>query len=137
MRDQALRLASKSEFAKAWVNSGRLSVPCVYPANDDAPELPAAARPGAVAVDAPQGSGWLIDGLGREFKVLGIGTCPPCVEGAIPLRVDTGEFVRERYLGSEASAVYLVRPDQVVAARWIRPSPGAVGSSLLRALGRV
>ncbi|MGB8623442.1 MAG: FAD-dependent monooxygenase, partial [Paracoccaceae bacterium] len=49
-RDQVLALADKLPFARSWVNSGRLSVPCVYPsAGADDPRLPAVSRPGAVA----------------------------------------------------------------------------------------
>ena len=121
MRDQMLKLAVIEPFARAWVNSGRQSVPCVYeglPGADD-PQLPSATRPGAVAADAPQNSGWLIDKLGKRVVVLGIGREPPAVDGTKALRVDVNEHVRSRYLGNMPSATYLVRPDQVIAARWL------------------
>lgn len=119
-RDQLLRLADRAEFARAWVNSGRLSVPCVYPAlGDDDDRLPPVTRPGSVAADAPQPDGWLIDMIGTKVYVLGIGTKAPVVPGAIALDLEINEAVRLRYLGSEKSAVYLIRPDQVVAARWV------------------
>ena len=121
MRDQMLRLAATSGFARAWVNSGRLSVPCVYPSSgDDDQSLPAVSRPGAVAPDAPQGKGWLIDRLGGRLTVMGVGCAVPEIAGAETLAVEMNGFVRTRYLGDAAAAVYLVRPDQVVAARWTK-----------------
>ena len=121
MRDQMLRLASTSPFARAWVNSGRLSVPCVYPSSgDDDPSLPAVSRPGAVAPDAPQGEGWLIDRLGGRMTLMGVGRAVPEIAGAEALAVEMNGLVRSRYLGDAAAAVYLVRPDQVVAARWTK-----------------
>ena len=46
-RDQVLRLAARAPFARPMVNSGRLSVPCVYPcAGPRRPEPAAALAPG-------------------------------------------------------------------------------------------
>ncbi len=118
-RNALLHLAAISSRARPWVNSGRLSVPCVYLLDSaDDPDLPAVTRPGSVAMDAPQESGWLIDMLGSVPILLGVGCDPPEIIGAKSVRLKMNEFVRERYLGSQRSAVYLVRPDQVVQARW-------------------
>ena len=126
-RNQLLKLATDYPFARSWINSGRLSVPSVYPAPDSCEGiLPPATRPGAVAADAPQKSGWLMDQLGRQAILLTIGRAakPP---GTIrTLHVDMNPLVRERYLGNQSSAVYLVRPDQVIAARWTDPSSIAI-----------
>ena len=119
LRDQVLRLASAAEYARPWVNSGRLSVPCVYQiSGPDSPQLPNVSCPGSVAPDAPVGDEWLIDRLGRVPCVVGVGCEPPAIPGTRALNVQINDFVRERYLGSERDAVYLVRPDQVIAARW-------------------
>ena len=127
MRDQVLRLASKSEFARAWVNSGRLSVPCVYPsAGPDDPALPDVSQPGAVAPDAPQGQGWLLDLLGGAPAVLGAGRPAPEFAGCRSFELEANEFIRARYLGDAGEAVYLVRPDQVVAARWTNSDPDGI-----------
>ncbi|MCY3879719.1 MAG: FAD-dependent monooxygenase [Rhodobacteraceae bacterium] len=127
MRDQLLRLATHSEFARAWVNSGRLSVPCIYEsAGADDAGLPAQSRPGAVAPDAPQGKGWLIDQLGVQPAVMGIGCEPPAIPGARAFRIEVNESVRSRYLGARDRAVYLVRPDQVIAARWAKHLPAGI-----------
>jgi 3-(3-hydroxy-phenyl)propionate hydroxylase len=118
-RDQVLALAAKAPFARGWVNSGRLSVPCTYPCNGpDDPGFPASARPGSVAPDAPLDNGWLLNRLGGRMVVLGVGCEAPAVEGAEALSIPATEIIRARYLGAEDHAVYLLRPDQVVAARW-------------------
>ncbi|MDE0531863.1 MAG: FAD-dependent monooxygenase [Albidovulum sp.] len=130
-RNALLKLAAMSSRVRPWVNSGRLSVPCVYSSEAaDDPDLPEFARPGAVALDAPQKSGWLIDRLGKTPVVLGVGCNPPRIEGAMSLTVDMNEFIRKRYLGSQRKAIYLVRPDQVVHARWKNPSRSDIQRSL-------
>jgi 3-(3-hydroxy-phenyl)propionate hydroxylase len=131
-RDAVLDLAGRADFARPMVNSGRLSRPCTYPMPDapDVAGLPAAARPGAVAPDAPLGNGWLSEALGRGFVLLGCGVDVPQVPGTTSLRVDAGAEVRARYLGDAAGAVYLVRPDQVVAARWLAPTEPEVAAAL-------
>lgn len=42
-----------------------------------------------------------------------------------------------RYLGDARRAVYLMRPDQHVAARWLVFDGGAVGAAVARATGQV
>lgn len=119
-RDQVLALARKAPFARGWVNSGRLSTPCVYATSaPDQPTLPAVSRPGSVAPDAPQGHGWLLDALGRDVVLMAVGCAPPAGLDLPLVTPRMNEMVRARYLGDEARALYLVRPDQVIAARWI------------------
>ena len=118
-RDQVLALAAKAPFARSWVNSGRLSVPCVYPLDaPDDPGLPKTSRPGAVAPDAPLGDGWLLNALGGRMVLLSFGCETAPIEGADLLTPDLTETIRKRYLGRAERAVYLIRPDQVIAARW-------------------
>ncbi|MGL4281574.1 MAG: FAD-dependent monooxygenase, partial [Albidovulum sp.] len=127
-RDATLALAGHAEFARPMVNSGRLSVPCVYPLPDapDVAGMPGGSRPGAVAPDAPVGGGWLLSGLGGEMVVLAIGQ--PAPEG-LGLRVQSVEVtpeVKARYLGDRDRGLYLIRPDQIVAARWDQAEAGAI-----------
>ncbi len=147
-RDAVLDLSEGLDFARPLVNSGRLSVPCVYdgsPLNGpDAADLPVRARPGTPAADAPLQKGWLIDRLGGRFQLLAIGVDTPDgfeVDG-LPvetLRLDVGEppsaALRERYLGERSSAVYLMRPDQHVAARWLAFDEHAVRAAIRTAIG--
>lgn len=78
--------------------------------------------------------GWLIDQLGNDFKVLAV-NCDITVEGLETLRVDADPLMSERYLGDAGQAVYLIRPDQIVAARWKTATPADVISALQTAKG--
>ena len=118
-RDAVLALAAHADFARPMANSGRLSKPCVYPfeAPDD-PRLPPVSRPGAVAPDAPQRKGWLTEALGSGVTLMAVGAEPPKT-GLRTLRAEVNEALAARYLGDAKRAFYLIRPDQVVAARWV------------------
>ena len=148
-RDAVLALARRHAFARPMVNSGRLSVPCVYDGlsltGEDALGGPEAARPGAACPDAPVGDGFLLGRLGDGFTLLTIDAEAPDEMLAEGLRVPrlalgaaddpTGALAR-RYLGGTQGAVYLVRPDQHVAARWGAFDPSRVRAALRRALGK-
>jgi 3-(3-hydroxy-phenyl)propionate hydroxylase len=134
LRDAVLDLAGRTEFARGWANSGRLSTPCTYPlAAPDDPRLPPAARPGAPAPDAPLPGGWLLERLGAGFVVLGIDTEAPAVAGATALSLAPDATLATRYLGATGRAVYLIRPDQHVAARWVDTTADAVATALAEA----
>lgn len=146
-RDAVLDLAEHHAFARPLVNSGRLSVPSIYddgPLNGpDAPGLPPRLRPGSPAVDAPFDGGWLMNRLGDRFQLLAIGCDAPdgVEDGGISvetLRIDPGANpeIRDRYLGTQDAAVYLLRPDQHVAARWSGFDKGAVTAALRHATAR-
>jgi 3-(3-hydroxy-phenyl)propionate hydroxylase len=84
-----------------------------------------------VAPDAPQGKGWLIDRLGREMQLLAVGDVDDPDVGLPVLRPKMNDHIRARYLGDMAAATYLIRPDQVVAARWAgQPDPGTITSTI-------
>ena len=119
-RDATLALAGQAEFARPMVNSGRLSVPCIYPLTSapDVPGMPAGSQPGSVAPDAPSGNGWLLPQLGGEMKLLVIGQAAPAGVALPVVTMKRTPEVSTRYLGDRVRAVYLIRPDQVVAARW-------------------
>ena len=133
LRDAVLDLAEQYEFARPLVNSGRLSVPCTYdgsPLNSaDALDGPIKTRPGSSCPDAPLGDEYLLPKLGDQFVLLTIDADAPdfIEEGgvkatrlALSVKDDRTGALKERYLGNAESAVYLIRPDQHVAAR--RPS---------------
>lgn len=122
-RNAVLDLARSHTFARPLINSGRLSVPSVYdgsPLNGaDALNGPAASRPGAPCPDAPVGDGYLLDHLTGAFTVMSIGTETPAVPGCSALAIrQATPHLAQRYLGEAQQAVYLIRPDQHVAARW-------------------
>ena len=139
-RDATLALAKTHAFARPMVNSGRLSQPATYatsPLNgeDALPGGPSATRPGAPCPDAPLGNGYLLDRLGGAFTLLAIGTDAPATDLAT-LEIDTpSPDLRDRYLGTAKSALYLIRPDQHIAARWARHDPQRLATALSNAMG--
>ncbi len=148
-RDQVLALAADHAFARPLVNTGRLSTPCTYdgsPLNSaDALDGPEITRPGAACPDAPLGDGFLLDRLGDGFILLTIDADAPeqvTEQGvtaqrlAVSTRDDPSLALKARYLGGAPGAVYLIRPDQHVAAR--RPAYDDVQfrAALRRATGQ-
>ncbi|MEL6642879.1 MAG: FAD-dependent oxidoreductase [Pseudomonadota bacterium] len=131
-RDEVLALAAKAPFAQSWVNSGRLSAPCVYPTTGpDDPTLPQGTRPGAVAADARLATGeWLLPQLTGEPTLLALGTTAPNLTGVRSLTPKLTEDLTHRYLGDAACAVYLIRPDQVIAARWTDATDAQIQAEL-------
>ncbi len=162
-RDAVLELARHHPFARQWVNSGRLSAPAVLSAStlntpdaDGAFDAAAdAARPGAVAPDAPLhgDTPWLIDRLGGGFALIAydaaIGAdarrmlreraaCEVLDVGASRQHGRLGErdgHVARRY-DMRAGTCYLVRPDQHVCARWRAFDVAAVCAAVERATAR-
>lgn len=149
-RNAVLSLAEEYEFARPMVNSGRLSLPCVYdrsPLNgpDDLPGAPEQTRVGSPCQDAPIGDEFLLSRLGNQFTLLAIDADVPSMTefDGIELRVisisakdDPSGALSERYLGGADSAVYLIRPDQHVTARWPSYDASQVRSALIKACGR-
>lgn len=142
-RNAVLDLAHHLPFARTIVNSGRLSVPCIYDGSrlngPDHPKMPRRSRPGSPCPDAPLGDGWLLEELGRGFTLLAIDAALPeaiKIKGLTVQRLSVSALanaaLRDRYLGAATSAVYLVRPDQHVAARWERYDETEVLAALAR-----
>ena len=87
--------------------------------------------------------------LGRltgGFTLLALNTSAPdlsAVDG-IPLttiqldlsRDDPTGAVRERYLGEKAAALYLIRPDQHVVARWSDTDAAQISKALRNAVAQ-
>ena len=136
-RNAVLELASTYKFARPLVNSGRLSVPCTYDDHSlngvDELHLPLKTRPGAPIQDAPLPNGFLVEQLKGQFTILAIDAdTPQIAEGSLEFKLDIihlrteiddpSGLLAERYLGEHAKAIYLVRPDQHVVARWIAPT---------------
>ncbi|MFH1796980.1 MAG: FAD-dependent oxidoreductase [Pseudomonadota bacterium] len=147
-RDAVLNLAGRTKFARPLVNSGRLSVPCVYDGlslngPDSLPGGPARTRVGAPVVDAPVAGKWLLELLGGRFQLMTIDADAPDridVDGIevtrLALSAGGNAELADRYLGDAKAAVYLMRPDQHVAARWAHFDERAVREAVNIATGR-
>lgn len=144
-RNSVLTLAETQPFARTIVNSGRLSVPCTYDGSvlngDDCAPMPARTRPGSSCPDAPLGKDWLLHKLGHGFTLMTIDTDAPKTLTAhgltiprLALSAKGNKPLEDRYLGDATSAVYLIRPDQHVAARWETYDDTLVRAALARAL---
>ena len=149
LRDAVLDLSEKYEFARPLVNSGRLSVPCTYdgsPLNSaDALDGPMRTRPGSSCPDVPLGDGYLLPKLGDKFTLLTIDADAPDVieeDGvevtrlALSIKDDRSGALKERYLGDAPSGVYLIRPDQHVAARRPNFDENQFRAAIRRATGK-
>ncbi|TCS67350.1 3-(3-hydroxy-phenyl)propionate hydroxylase [Primorskyibacter sedentarius] len=147
-RDAVLDLSEKYAFARPLVNSGRLSVPCTYDGSAlnsaDALDGPARSRPGSPCPDAPIGDGFLLSRLGQDFVLLTIDAeAPDKIEAegiqvrniALSVADDPSGQLKARYLGDCDSAVYLIRPDQHVAARFPAFDKDRIARAVRRALG--
>jgi 3-(3-hydroxy-phenyl)propionate hydroxylase len=141
-RNAVLDLAESAPFARPIVNSGRLSLPYTYDVHGaDDTLLPRRTRPGSPAPDAPLGSDWLLSRLGGAFQILAIDAEVPTTISSAGIEITTIKLsavdsagLRDRYLGDAASAIYLLRPDQHVAARWISFDEKSVDKAIHHAL---
>jgi 3-(3-hydroxy-phenyl)propionate hydroxylase len=137
MRDAVLQLSSEYAFARPLVNSGRLSTAVSFPESplntsdedDDWGGLP----PGTPAIDGAMGEGWLLEKLSGDFALLTHGAV---IDGVRNIDVSQSNAVCARFDIKPGSAC-LLRPDQVVAARWRQPDAAKIANALRRACGAV
>ena len=147
-RDAVLSLAEDCAFARAFVNSGRLSTPYRYDksplSTPDHGLFAGGPAPGSPCPDAPIASpagetGWLSDQLGGDFALLTCETGPVEADvrqvavGGAGDWTDPDGLVAARY-DLRPGTCYLIRPDQHVAARWRQPDGEAIRKAHRRAL---
>ena len=145
-RDAVLDLSEEHAFARPLVNSGRLLAPSTYDGSalnsDDAlPGAPTSTRPGSPCVDAPLGQVYLLENLGRDLTILTLNADAPdtIIEAGITattLALPLNDALKDRYLGSATSAVYLIRPDQHVAGRWDSFDENAIRAAMRCVIGK-
>ena len=152
-RDAVLTLAGEHAFARALVNSGRLSVPTHHRgaplSTPDAEGDTFSGRmaPGAPMDDAPVAvdgrDGWLLEHTGNGFVLLLFGQFGQPDTAAFGALADDPVPVRTLHLPAQGLAArrydarpgtaVLIRPDQIIAARWRTPQPATVRAAVARA----
>jgi 3-(3-hydroxy-phenyl)propionate hydroxylase len=158
-RDAALDLARQHPFARRLVNSGRLSLPCQWRQSvlttPDRDDFDSTLQPGDACLDAPLvASGaarWLLESLGGDFICLYfVGEQTPaalsaCLPRGVRLVAVSRDFradacqdptgvLAARY-DARPGTLYLIRPDQHIAARWRQFEARAVATAMARATG--
>jgi 3-(3-hydroxy-phenyl)propionate hydroxylase len=143
LRHAALALAENHAFARRFINSGRLSVPACYsglhlqsPAAGAGPLKPGSACPDAPVQEQDGTSLFLLDRLGGRFQLLVIGDGPVPESADLPvLRIGKAGLVDAQSLAAQryGEGVFLIRPDQHVAACLGWPGKHDVQVALLRA----
>ncbi len=164
IRDNVLLLARNYAFARSFVNGGRLSTPCNFAgmslqSNHLATDSNLVAKIGIPCPDVPlkDKSGklcWLTDLLISQFSLLMIGnvsvnaeTTSPFTDNIQPIIIanpahsesydDYENYAEIRY----GQGIYLIRPDQHIAAAWvlpnIMPTISEIETAHKRALGYV
>ncbi len=138
-RDAILSLSKTHTFAKQMINSGRLSTATDHldsslnAQSDQSDSFDGGILPGQVCLDAKIKSGWLMERLGNQFSLLVFSDLNEQQQAQFDLlretepqlqlinltHSDSEGFVKSRY-GDIAGMVYLVRPDNYVAARWLK-----------------
>lgn len=167
-RNAVLALARDHAFARALVNSGRLSVPSFLTESrlntPDSASFTGDMVPGAPMDDAPVRvngqTGWLLDQVGNRFMALVYVDDAAAVDQAqienfsrlakngipvdtvlvsaragqadLPVFEDYAGRFAERY-DARPGSVYLIRPDQHVAARWREFDADRLRAALARA----
>jgi len=138
-RDAVLELSGEFEFARPFINSGRLSQATPYHdsplSTPDSDSWTSGPAPGQPCLDAPIDSGetpnWLLNRVGNRFTLLHFGDNAPDTE-LHTVQLPTQGIAAARY-GAAQGASYLIRPDQVVAARWKSVSSSALQAAHNRA----
>lgn len=139
MRDAVLDLAIIQDFARPFVNSGRLSTAVPLGQGGlQTPDCPKADWQGGIApgypvIDAKTRSGWQLSKLGTTFNLLSNGPTAP-VGGCTRLDIADDDQLCAAFDLAPGDAC-LIRPDQIVAARWRKPDAQQIQSALSKAIG--
>jgi 3-(3-hydroxy-phenyl)propionate hydroxylase len=156
LRDAALALAAKADFARRFVNSGRLSLPTAYAGSPlstpDRADWSAGPAPGAPFLDAPltatqDGTSWLSEALrpGRPLvlvhgedgaRLASSATACAAIPSDNGAKADATAGIAAARYGTMPGDAYLLRPDGHVAARFRRATRGDIAGAIARLEGR-
>ena len=162
-RDAALGLAREFEFARRFINSGRLSVACVHDDSTlntrDGDSFSSKLVPGSPGIDAPVSvdgkETWFLKLIGHEFTgVYFAKDGETTAQGASSLEQDSipiktivvthsgktstavitdHKGLLRQRLDGQPGSYYLFRPDQHLVARWREFDPQAVREAVAHA----
>ncbi len=162
-RDAALELSSEFEFARRFVNSGRLSVASILDESalntEDMDDFDSKLVPGSPGIDAPVTvngeKSWFMKSIGTGFTAVYFAkdgeNAPPGAdelkEDAIPVKTivvsqasqeNNGALydhkgLLQQRLDGQPGTYYLFRPDQHLVARWREFDLQAVRDAVIRA----
>ena len=162
-RDAALELARDFEFARRFVNSGRLSVACIHDDSKlntaDGHSFNSQLVPGSPGIDAPLTvngeKSWFLKLIGNEFTGVYFAKdgesappgAPELEKDSIPVKTivitpgnwelaDHKGLLRHR-LDGQPGSYHLFRPDQHLVARWREFDPQAVRGAVAHATMQV
>jgi len=120
-RNAILDLAQRHEWARAWVNVGRLSVATTYADSSLNRERGAfesrSAAPGAAAPDGRFGGGFFVEQLQGQFTVAFFGARGGAVDAKTVVVSEAYDVLWKRYGVPAEGATYVFRPDGHVLAR--------------------
>ena len=136
MRDAALSLALRHPFAGAFANPRQMT-PYTYADSPitirDRDDFAGGSTPGAVAKNVRLGDGFLSDKFGTDFTALVFGdigdTKPIELEGVTLVVLPENGAAADIY-GAGNGTVYLIRPDQHIAARWHKAQADEVAQAI-------
>jgi 3-(3-hydroxy-phenyl)propionate hydroxylase len=153
LRDAALALAPKAEFAKRMVNSGRLSAATHYTdsalSTGDVDDWHGGPQPGLAVPDVPLtgptgARTYLSMLLGRDFTLLVFGrAAAPVMAGITVVTIGDGASFGDpdglfaRRFDARFGTAYLIRPDSHVAARFRTLTGAGLQAAVERARGLV
>jgi 3-(3-hydroxy-phenyl)propionate hydroxylase len=152
-RNAALQLAAKADFAKRFVNSGRLSMPTTYATMlSTPPPRPARQRtwdcaarlggpmPDALVRDLDGQTTWLLNRLGPGFTVVHFGAVGVPVPAVAVVNIDitavdatTVALLQQRF-DAQPGTTYVLRPDRHICARFRTFDAGLVMGAVKTAL---
>jgi 3-(3-hydroxy-phenyl)propionate hydroxylase len=146
-RDATLALARDFPFARALINSGRLSVPTSQAASPlDTPDVDSdwagGPAPGHAMVDAPLGAGFMVDCVETGFTLVVFAErgnmyndLPDVAANVFVVGPSFANELLFRRYDARPGTIYLIRPDRYVAARWRRYDPAAIEAAFHKATG--